>query len=173
MINLKLDVGCGSEIVHMPLRKIDVVYIDLLVTDFNKPLLDVRCDANKLPFRAKTFTLTYCSHTLEHVQEPLTLLQEIRRVTKNTVIIKVPSLKGMFWTESSDHIYTWSKTSLKNLLTRVFDEVEILESNRIHEYLRKLPLWRRTIINIGNILFKDELTAFCKIRRKSSEYSNS
>lgn len=48
---------------------------DLMVTH-------VRGDAERLPFRDRTFDLTYCRYVLEHVSDPVTVTREMRRVTR-------------------------------------------------------------------------------------------
>jgi len=48
------------------------------------------CDGQHLPFRNATFSETYSSHTIEHVDNPWLLLKEMLRVTNGTVIVKCP-----------------------------------------------------------------------------------
>lgn len=43
--------------------------------------LNVRADAHALPFREKSFATCRCWHVLEHVQNPIQVLNEIRRVS--------------------------------------------------------------------------------------------
>lgn len=42
----------------------------------------IKADAHKLPFRNNLFDLVYCCETIEHVQVPHKVLQEIKRVLK-------------------------------------------------------------------------------------------
>lgn len=46
-------------------------------------------DGYILPFRDKEFDLAICSHVIEHVEHPRTLLREIKRISKNQ-IFEVP-----------------------------------------------------------------------------------
>jgi SAM-dependent methyltransferase len=122
-----LDCGCGSQKYHSPLRG-DVVSVDKEVTSFNRSFLDVRCDAHHLPFKDSAFDIVYASHILEHLFDPLAFLKEIERVARKKVIIRVPNLLFPDQMESENHIFSWSKNSLKNLLSLVFDRVEIVGS---------------------------------------------
>ena len=170
MSEIILDCGCGSKVTHKPLildllrLKDKIVSVDLNVTEFNRKIIDVRCNVEHLPFKSKVFMVSYASHILEHVYNPLTLLKELKRVTKETVIIKVPRLKGSEVNEKSNHLYSWSEHTLKNLLSLVFPEVNVqttIQLPSIH-----LPILQRTttlLINylISKLTGKTEITAVC------------
>jgi ubiquinone/menaquinone biosynthesis C-methylase UbiE len=49
----------------------------------------VQFDGYILPFKDKEFDLAICSHVIEHVEFPRTLLREIKRISKNQ-ILEVP-----------------------------------------------------------------------------------
>jgi len=92
---MKLDVGCGWN------YKGDV-NIDLYVNDtvhrLPKGKLEgipnlIVADGHKLPFRNDVFELVYCHHLLEHEGiQPLRLIRELVRVSKDKVEITVPSV---------------------------------------------------------------------------------
>ena len=69
-----LDVGCGD------IPKGDV---NLDIHYFGKWKNFVFGDAHYLPFKNKVFDKVYCSHTLEHLENPFKFFEEARRVLKN------------------------------------------------------------------------------------------
>jgi len=44
----------------------------------------------KLPFKDKQFKNIICSHTLEHVEDPIEFFKELRRMSENVVILVPP-----------------------------------------------------------------------------------
>jgi len=96
MDSLTLDVGCG-------LRPRGDVNSDLFVgksphlhkedKEINPKNIPnfVRCDANQLPFKDDAFSISFCSHVLEHKGvNALKVIKELMRVTRRRVIIVVP-----------------------------------------------------------------------------------
>lgn len=159
-----LNIGCGSKADHYLRPEGESLNTDILITEFNRGLIDLQCDGRKLPFNDNVFNKTVCFHTLEHVETPLEILREIQRVTSGEVIIRVPSLHGASHVEKEDegHIYTWTKSSFENFLHRVFDEVKVHRSSRIHTLVKVFPFMRKTIEYLFSYFIKDELTAWCK-----------
>jgi SAM-dependent methyltransferase len=83
----KLNVGCGKDY-----KNPREGWINL---DFNRKVrADVYYDIDKFPwpFEGNSFSLVYCSHVLEHVNDLIKVMKEIRRISKDKakVIIKVP-----------------------------------------------------------------------------------
>ena len=76
---------------------------------------DVRCDATTLPFAASAFDLVICTEMLEHVPDPDTTLQEIRRVLTDdgTLILATPLTWGVHavW-----DYHRWTESGLRRLL---------------------------------------------------------
>jgi len=64
-----------------------------------KPL--ILSDVNNLPFRDKCFDFVYCSHVLEHVDNPLLACAEIMRVGKRGYI-ETPTM-------GKDALFAWAK----------------------------------------------------------------
>lgn len=54
--------------------------VNLDITDF--PKVDVVADAHRLPFKSQTFDLVIADALLEHVQDPVQVVNEIHRVLK-------------------------------------------------------------------------------------------
>lgn len=155
-----MDVGCGSVFGLLPLESENVIHIDIEVTDFNKSILEVQCDAHNLPFKEDSVDIVYCSHTLEHCENPLMVLRELKRVSKKMVVVRVPCLNASIAGEGSGHLFTWSQFSLTNLLRRVFPKVKVSQTSRQMLYLSsKAPFLKKTLSLILLNLFKDELTA--------------
>lgn len=88
----------------------------------------VLCDACQLPFRDKSFNMVNCSHVLEHLKEPLKALKEWKRVAEFKVIIRVPN--KTLACEGRKHFFTWTKRTLTNFLSLVFDDVKVRYSIR-------------------------------------------
>lgn len=118
-----LEIGSGTSKYHRMLIDDDVVHIDIDRSAFHVESL---CDAHILPFVDDTFSLVFCSHVLEHCDNPLKVLYEIRRVCKSVVNIKVPN--GSFFKsfkEDDSHIYSWNSLTFETLLCRVFPLVRV------------------------------------------------
>jgi ubiquinone/menaquinone biosynthesis C-methylase UbiE len=149
-IKVILDVGCG------PFPKGDVN------CDLNPQRVKVqnfvRCDANQLPFRDRSFSIVNCSHVLEHLKEPLKALKDWKRVAKFKVIIRVPN--KTLACKGKQHLFTWTKRTLTNFLSLVFDDVKVRYSIR---WQPVVPIFERTITNVLNAIFKNELVAVCKV----------
>lgn len=94
-----LDVGCGS------FHKGDV-NCDLFIKDRGHRLqkgesIDVNtiknfvlCDSAFLPFRNGSFDVVYSSHVIEHVLEPIKVLDEMVRVSRSQVELFCPHWLG-------------------------------------------------------------------------------
>lgn len=96
---IRCDLGCG------PWKMPGFIGIDCVKSwDFeDKPSLpceaDIICDLNKgIPFKDNTANEIYCSHFLEHCEDPKFMLKEIHRVCVNgsKVLIKVPLFELRF-----------------------------------------------------------------------------
>lgn len=124
---MKLDVGIGSEIAHRV--RPSCIGIDIQRTENNEAFLDVLCDATFMPFKSDCFEIVFCSHLLEHVDEPLEVLKEILRVAKNEVELEVPhrlssNAKGEHGRSSHDKHknffrVSWFHSVLRNFRHRV------------------------------------------------------
>ena len=93
-----LDVGSGPH----PMGDINV---DL---DLNKKTeFFVRADAQFLPFKDETFNFVRASHLIEHVPNPLKLINELYRVSKNEVQIICPHRFGSH-AKRDDHVWSFN-----------------------------------------------------------------
>ena len=152
-----LDVGCAIPTLHLkPLKGENVIHIDIVKTSFH---LEVQCDAQNLPFKDNSFSTVYASHVLEHLNNPIKSIQELRRVSAKRVIIKVPNASYFKWKSSSEsHIFSWNQYTLCNLLERYFRKVTISPTQKDFSKTRI----RRAISLILTLLHgHNELTAIC------------
>jgi SAM-dependent methyltransferase len=91
---IMLDVGCA----HRPKGDVNVdlfinkpnIHVDSVVVNPKKIPNFVLADAQHLPFASYSIDHVYCSHLIEHVDNPYLLLQELIRVSRRLVEIYTP-----------------------------------------------------------------------------------
>lgn len=166
---MKLDIGCGS-------KPIGDVNLDLFTGlnphhgfDYDpKEILNfILGDAQDLPFRTSVFSQVICDNVLEHISHPYKALDEMARVSKGSVYIIVPNNPPI--REHREHLYTWSLTSLRNLLSKHFTKVEIsgytrmrdVKRSRIFKLVGHPPVLGKPLLRIISRLFALELHAVC------------
>ena len=66
--------------------------LDYTSADIESPLAKVKMDIHKIPFEDNTFDAAMCNHVLEHVEDDILAIKEIRRVLKpgGWAILQVP-----------------------------------------------------------------------------------
>lgn len=95
-------------------------------------------DAHKLPFKAATFDLVVCTEVLEHVEDPMGVVLEIKRVLKENgqAIIELDSgsilfstvwfiwglTRGSVWNHA--HLHSFNVKKLEKLLKKTGFEIE-------------------------------------------------
>jgi SAM-dependent methyltransferase len=79
----------------------------------------IKHDLNKFPypFKNKTFDLIYLSHVLEHLNNPLKVINELHRILKDngTLIVRVPHYSGNSAWIDITHKRPYSYATLKQL----------------------------------------------------------
>ena len=96
-----LDVGCGAGAFVRALRELGVESRGIeLVGLRDKALEEVRAhltfyDGGALPFADATFGSATAFEVLEHVDDPGRVLQEMRRVVREAVLISVPDISAI------------------------------------------------------------------------------
>jgi SAM-dependent methyltransferase len=56
--------------------------LDYITADIESPLAKVKMDVHKIPFSENTFDVAFCNHVMEHVEDDIKAMSEIRRVLK-------------------------------------------------------------------------------------------
>ncbi len=66
--------------------------LDYITADLESPLAKVKMDIHEMPFEESSFDVIFCNHVLEHVEDDLKALSEIKRVLKpgGWAILQVP-----------------------------------------------------------------------------------
>lgn len=92
----------------------------------------------RTPFSTNAFDLTICCEVLEHVQNPEVVLAELRRITRQYLIISVPHepywrilnmLRGKYWRQYGNtpgHVNHWNTPGIKKTISRSFSVQKIL-----------------------------------------------
>jgi len=97
-----LEVGCGNGYLAKRLsKKYPVTGVDIALSSSLQSMKNLRfqmADVSKLPFPDRSFDTVVCAHTLEHVVDIITVIQELRRVSKKRLIIVVPMQKPYLYT---------------------------------------------------------------------------
>ena len=88
----------------------------------------------KLPFSDNSFDAVLCSEVLEHLDEPLKAVGELKRVARSTVLITVPREPYFKWLNDMGraigvsldpgHVNFWTKRSFQDFINAHFDEAE-------------------------------------------------
>jgi ubiquinone/menaquinone biosynthesis C-methylase UbiE len=141
-----LDIGCGTGYITKSLQDhsstclacdLDLSRLMLAKEYTNGSVSLIAADVTKLPFKGTTFDLVVASEVLEHVPNSDLMLKEIKRVSRNYVIITVPYepifhvanfLRGKNVTRfgnPEDHIHHFNKRSLEKMLSEYFSQVNI------------------------------------------------
>jgi ubiquinone/menaquinone biosynthesis C-methylase UbiE len=134
-----LDIGCGNDAhgtVNLDIKK-----------PKRKTQNFVLADAYSLPFRDNAFQICRANHVFEHLRNPLKALWEWHRVTKNQLIIRVPS---QYWRDRTrDHYFTWNPDTLENLVCLVFPKVHVSYTKRMFKRLSV----KTTVVNALSKVF--------------------
>ena len=134
--NRILDVGCGTGMNHSTLAKFGTVFS---VDTASEALTYTRhrgvdrlacCDVQHLPFVSESMDLVTALDVLEHTDDDLEALREVRRVLKPSgrVLVTVPAY-GFLWSEHDEalhHRRRYVAGELRNKLAETGFEVERL-----------------------------------------------
>jgi SAM-dependent methyltransferase len=97
-----VDIGCGNGFLLKQVKKshpqISLTGVDIKDSDSNTEYKYVKANIENLPFADKSFDVTFCCHTLEHIINPEKAVAELKRVTKKLLIVAVPCQRYFFYT---------------------------------------------------------------------------
>ena len=82
-----LDIGCNLDAVPYAQTVADEINFSKFYEDKKFVLIDNK----KLPFKDKEFDFVYASHVIEHVEDVLTFIKELQRISKQGYI-ELPSM---------------------------------------------------------------------------------
>jgi len=109
-----LDVGCGKKpYLHYFRQKF---YVGLDIKSSVKP--DIIASADHLPFRNDAFDLVLLIEVLEHVPEPVKVLEEIRRVLRNGGFLFAAVPQYWFLHEEPSDYWRFTSYGLSYMLKR-------------------------------------------------------
>jgi len=166
---LILDIGCGAS----PIGTVNLDLFHKRSPHTPKTLNPRKCphfiigDACNLPVKSSSFEMVHASHLLEHLLIPTNCINEVKRVTRQYAIFKVPNNPPT--TEYHEHLYSWSINSLNALLKRFFPIVTVrtntnlisLQNRRIFSLI---PFSiKRGIIRFLSKILSLELLAECSL----------
>ena len=161
-----LDIGCGRGefLKEMASLGFDTYGIDNdqecvnLSSQYGFTKLSDFAEVEKI-FDDKIFDLVVTSHTLEHLENPLSALKAMRNIVKQYAIICVPNvyfstsllqmvIKGRIPETNEGHLYEWDPSNFKNLVER-HGGYEIISWH--HDWVKCIPtrFLRRVLFHCG------------------------
>jgi SAM-dependent methyltransferase len=98
-------------------------------------------DVERLPFRNDSFDYVICCETLEHVWNPIAVINELARVCRELICITIPWLpetritdKPPGWPDVESHIFEFSEADFARVLTHA--RVRVRYQDRVHVFPR-------------------------------------
>ncbi len=153
-----LDFGCAIGNCMAVLQKLgyDCVGVDTnfaYIAIAAKKNLEVYHIENILPFPDKSFDTVIMFEVVEHLQNPIEVLEEVKRVARKNIFFTVPNCEGFNELKTGglayehffdlDHKNYFTPDSLSTLLSKSFKNYEIKLGDPIVPYtLIKKSIWR-------------------------------
>ena len=147
-----LDIGCGLGLFLYLAKKrgweASGIEISKFASNFakNKLKLNVINSDNLNIFQDNLFDVIVVNHVLEHIENPLLILKQIKKKLNinGILLIGVPNINGLYprfqkenWPslQPSTHIYQFTPKTLKLLLQKIgFEPIKIITINRKFKY---------------------------------------
>lgn len=139
-----IDIGCGEgfSLKMMDSRTLSVgvdINLDSLAYARKTSQKSVFCvaDINNLPFKDKSFNVCLCLEVLEHLNNPSSAISELKRISKDFLILSVPNnpyyrisnmlrMKNLSrFGEDKDHLNSWSVKGFRKLVETHLNIVDI------------------------------------------------
>jgi len=132
-----LDAGCGTgKLAESRKFKrycgVDFVEHELWKTIQSSNITLSEMSVEALNFNDNSFDLVICAHVLEHVRNPIRVLNEIRRVTKSRAIVILPrerSYRAGFNLHVNHFQYDWQVRALLNQLSSAISTIELIDGD--------------------------------------------
>lgn len=125
-----LDVGCGVGILLDILKPREVAGLDISPKAIeilkSKGIQGKVGTLPKIDFPDKSFDVVVATETLEHLDDPESLIQEMKRVARKKVIVTVPN-NTLPPSVEKEHRQIFTKFRLNEMLSKYFTKVEIGE----------------------------------------------
>ncbi|MCH8012533.1 MAG: methyltransferase domain-containing protein [Candidatus Marinimicrobia bacterium] len=135
-----LDAGCGPGFFLAELNSkwekygVEISEYNIKYINDNFPNINTsQSKLEELPFSNYYFDIIYCFQVLEHVENPVKIIREFKRVLKpnGTIILSTPNIesfcskrfKGNYRLLGTAHIVIWSPKTIKNLLNIIGYEI--------------------------------------------------
>jgi len=82
--------------------------IEYITADIESPLAEIKMDVHQIPFPDHTFTIVFCNHVMEHVENDIRAMSEIYRVLKpgGWAILQIPLFYPLPDQTFEDHTIT-------------------------------------------------------------------
>lgn len=170
-----LDLGCGfGQFMECAPEKIAVIGINLnddeIAVGRKKGLKIVKADCRKLPFRKDSVDGINCSHLVEHIIEPIDVLEEGKRVLKpdGVIVVRTPDLVRHFehFYDDPSHINPFTKKKVEKILVYSgYKNVKVIYGDCTLNWLKPLTLFPRIRIAIENLIspiFSHELVGIAQ-----------
>lgn len=153
---LKLDVGCGD-------NKLDG-YFGVDMEPLNGVDLVLDLEKEPLPFGDESVDEIYCSHFLEHVNNPIAIMREFHRVLKvnGLLTIIVPHYKNPHSYHFTHRTY-WSSYSLEKRYIDYYVKVNFRPVEKYIRIISPLPVLNKPLnflCNLNPSLYERVLSTF-------------
>lgn len=109
--------------------------LDYTTGDYNSPIADIHFDLHNAPFEDNTFSVVFCNHVLEHVEDADKCMRELYRIMK-------PSGWGIF------------QVPLDTTRAVTYEDKSITS-----EADRELHYWQKDHVRLFGLDYKDKLAA--------------